>query len=360
MMLFFLTLSSVILYNCTNASDSKEENTTKKQYRTEKNEVYIQILEKSIFKNELLSNGKLVATQKNVLKFDVSENLQKLMVQNGDIVKKNQVLAILRPFKYNQKMIKANIDLKKTNLELQDMLVGRGYDIENKDSIPNKVYEMVAIRSGYKEALNQIKNAQFELNATKLIAPFKGKIANIQNKQYEHINAGENFMTIINDAFFEVEFYLIESEIKDVDVNDKVRILPFSLNSSYNGHIVNINPLVEKDGTILIKAIVKNDGKLLEGMNVNVLIQKPIKNQFVIPKSAVILRQNQEVLFKVKLGKAFWTYVQIIYENSDSYAVIPHPNKNSAVLDVGDSIIISGNLNLAHDSNVEVNDKSIK
>ncbi|NIJ46621.1 hypothetical protein FHR24_003116, partial [Wenyingzhuangia heitensis] len=74
----------------------------------------------------------------------------------------------------------------------------------------------------------------------------------------------------------------------------------------------------------------------------------------VVPKSAVILRQNQEVLFKVVNGKAYWTYVLTTHENSSSYAVIPHPDKSTANLEENDSIIVSGNLNLAHESEVKV------
>jgi multidrug efflux pump subunit AcrA (membrane-fusion protein) len=118
--------------------------------------------------------------------------------------------------------------------------------------------------------------------------------------------------------------------------------------------VITINPQVEKDGTILIRAQVKNDGSLLEGINVKVFIKKDIPNQFVVPKSAVVLRDNQEVLFTVKNGKAYWTYILTTLENSSSYSVIPNPDKSSASLKPGDTIIVSNNLNLAHDSEISI------
>ena len=72
----------------------------------------------------------------------------------------------------------------------------------------------------------------------------------------------------------------------------------------------------------------------------------------------MILRQNQDVLFKVKSGKTYWTYVQTTNENSKQYTVIPDPNKSSATLKVGDTIVVAGNLNLAHDTEVVI--KNIK
>ena len=79
----------------------------------------------------------------------------------------------------------------------------------------------------------------------------------------------------------------------------------------------------------------------------------PCPVSLVVPKPAVVLRDNQEVLFKIVGGKAYWTYVKTLLENSDSYAVIAHPDKG-ATLEPGDTVIVSGNLNLAHESGVEV------
>ncbi|GAA3560911.1 efflux RND transporter periplasmic adaptor subunit [Snuella lapsa] len=332
----------------------EEASIVKQQYLPEKNEVDAMVLKRETFKKEIVSNGKLVALEKNELKFDVSENLERLFVKNGDYVKQGQTLAVLKAFTYQQAYTKAKINLKKAELEFQDKLVGRGYETFNKDSIPAEEYEMLAIRSGYKDAQHELQNAEFKLKATKLIAPFSGKIANIENKQHEHINVGTEVMTLINDSVFEVEFYLIESEVSEIAAGGQIQITPFALSKSYQCTITTINPQVEKDGTILVKARVKNDGQLMEGMNVKVFIQKNIPNQFVVPKSTVVLRQNQEVLFTIKSDKTYWTYVQTTNENSRQYSVIPHPDKSSASLKVGDTIVVSGNLNLAHDTEIEI------
>lgn len=351
-------LSCLLLFSCNRGiTNSEEETIDKKAYSIQKNEVEVQILKQEPFKKELVSNGKLIATQKNVLKFEVSERLEHLEVKNGDAVKKGQSLAVLRTYKFQQELEKSESNLQKATLDFKDQLLGRGYDFDVKDSIPKSIYDMVAIRTGYRDAQRQLDEAKHNFKATRLVAPFSGRVANIESKQFEQISAGREFMTLIDDSVFEVEFYLIESEIGDVSVNDPVEIMPFALEKTYQGKITTINPLVEKNGTILVKAAVKNDGKLIEGMNVKVLIQKDIPEQLVVPKEAVVLRQNQEVLFKVVDGRAYWTYVLTTHENSRNYSVIPHPDKSSAVLAQGDSIIVSGNLNLAHDSDVFVKGK---
>lgn len=335
-----------------------EETITKKQYLPDKNEVSVMVLEKGVFKKEIVSNGRLTALKKSVLEFKVGEELEHIYVENGDYVKKGQILASLNAFTYQQKLNKAKIDFKEKTLEFKDLQVRRGFDGSSLTNSNKQEYDMMAIKSGFKNAEHQLESARFELQSTNLVAPFSGKVANINNKKHEQIKAREPFLTLINDAVFEVEFYVIEAELKDIKKNEEVTVSPFASNKTYRGRITTINPQVEKDGTILIKAQVKNDGSLLEGMNVKVFIQKDIADQFVVPKSAVVLRDNHEVLFKIVKGKAYWTYIQTIYENSKSYAVIPHPDKSSASLEIGDTIIVSDNLNLAHDSEITIKQNS--
>ena len=99
----FVLFNIIIFYSCTEAKATKEkDNLDKKVYLAEKNEVAIMVLKNESFQKELVSNGKLIATQKNSLKFEVSEKLERLHVKNGSEVKKNQVLASLNKFKVIQ------------------------------------------------------------------------------------------------------------------------------------------------------------------------------------------------------------------------------------------------------------------
>lgn len=347
-------LCLLLLGACKDKKQDDKENLGKKAFLPDENPVTVMVLQKGIFKKELLSNGKLVALQKSVLNFQVSEHLERLMVINGQQVRKGALLASLDDFTYKQDYKKSQMQAEKAKIDFEDQLLGRGYQSMDREKIPPKEYDLIMIRSGYKQALNDLAKAKANLQSTQLIAPFSGKVASVKVKPYDYVGAGKEVMTLIDDRFFEVSFQLIASEVMEVAVGMPVKVLPFALSESYDGQIVSINPLVEKGGTVLVKAKVKNDGKLLEGMNVKVFMEKEIPDKFVVPKSAVILRQNQEVLFKVQKGKTYWTYVKTIGENSKEYDVIPHPDKGSASLKVGDTIVVMGNLNLAHDIKVKV------
>ena len=86
-------------------------------------------------------------------------------------------------------------------------------------------------------------------------------------------------------------------------------------------------------------------------MNVNILLKSPLSQSLVIPKSAIVMRSGKPVVFTVVKGKAQWNYVQIVTENSDSCVVVPR-SKEYEGLAAGDTVIVAGNLNLAHESEI--------
>lgn len=352
---FVIVILAALLGACAAKNAESPSEAAKRQYVDQQNPVEVMILQNGPFLRELVNNGKLVALRKSELQFRVGEQLEKLVFHNGDLVKSGQLIAELNPFTYRQQVYNNEIQLKRTRLEMQNVLIGQGYNTMDSTAIPRHIYEMAAIKSGYAEASQNMKTAQFNLESTRMVAPFNGKLANIVQKQYDRVNAGVTFCTLIDDSEFEAEFRIVESEAKDIRIGDEVQVIPFSDQSIYKGLISEINPVIDENGLILVKAAVKNPGGLMDGMNVKILIEKQVANQLVVPKSAVLLRDNQEVLFRCTRDSiAFWTYVQVTGENTTSYSVIAHPDKG-AKLDPGDTIIVSGNLNLAHESKVVVN-----
>ena len=93
-------------------------------------------------------------------------------------------------------------------------------------------------------------------------------------------------------------------------------------------------------------------------MNVKVFIESKSKGEMVVPKSAVVIRDGYDVLFTYNpdTGKAGWVYLDVLASNSSSHIVRGNQQKNASLAE-GESIIISGNLNLANDSNVEIKKK---
>jgi len=179
-------------------------------------------------------------------------------------------------------------------------------------------------------------------------------VANIKLKEWDSTD-GNPFCNVIDDSRFEVKFNILESEYPIVSKGQSVRVTPFGKDAaiSYSGKIKNVNPSIDENGQIEVCAVLDGASSLINGMNVKVTVDKVLDSRLVVPKSAVVVRDNLNVLFRYNNGRADWVYVNILAANSDSYAIEANAARG-AELSVGEQIIVSGNLNLADGSIVSL------
>ena len=88
--------------------------------------------------------------------------------------------------------------------------------------------------------------------------------------------------------------------------------------------------------------------RLFDGMNVRVSVKRSVAGQLVVPKTAVVLRTGKQVVFTLKDGRAVWNYVTTGLENMTEYTV------TGEGMEEGAQVIVTGNVNLAHESPVKV------
>lgn len=300
------------------------------------------------FYHDLVANGTIVSQRKAELRFESSAPIVRVFVKNGDKVSKGQKIAELDKFKLRSAMLQAGDNLERARLELQDVLIGQGYALQDSLKVPADVMKIARIRSNYDQSLNSYQVASYNYNNATLLAPFAGIVANLFTKEYNTSNGSEALCTIIDNQHPEVEFKILESEVALVSKGDKVQVSPYAMSSfTSTGTITEINPLIDKNGMLYIKALLPASDKLIDGMNVKILIQRKVSAQLVIPKEALVLRTNKKVVFTLKNGQAHWNYVTTGLENSTGYVI-------TEGLKAGDSVIYEGNINLAHESPVVI------
>lgn len=311
------------------------------------------VLDKQVFTEEVHSNGRLRAVQRSRLPFRLGGELKSINAINGQVVEAGEVLAALCSENLQRQVDRAHLQFTRTQLDMEDVLLGQGYHLKDSANIPGFTWQMAGVRSGYFDARNELRNLQSDLLKTRIVAPYSGVVADLNLELYEQYNAGDIFCTLIDDSSFLVDFQLMESELATVSPGSGVIVYPFSRRGQQiAGHIVSVNPVVGKQGQVKVLARVPGDGNLMDGMHAKILVQKHIPGQMVVPKSAVIYREDEEVLFRLSAGQAKWTYVSILHQNGSYYSVIANPERMSS-LQQGDTIIISDNIHLAHGSPVK-------
>ena len=354
---YLLTLMlSVLLISCKDSKKAEESDidAAKSSYSIEKNYVDTTVLRLKDFQKQVITNGKLRALKKSDIRFLASGELESVNVINGQSVKKDDVLATLNKTTAYIRYQQAELSLEKAYMDLIDNVIGFGYGSDTT-KVPAEALENAKIRSGYVNALKTYRLSRIEYENLELRAPFAGKVANVKTKPHEMVS--DVFCTIIDDSRFEVEFNVLESEILFIERGQPVKVSSIiNPDTFFEGRVTQINPVIDNYGQINVKAEITNrNNRLMEGMNVKIIVEKTIRSQQVVPKSAVVIRDNQTVLFRYNptTKRAMWTYCDVLMSNSDSHVVTATEAKN-AQLNLGDAIIISGNLNLANDSNVEI------
>lgn len=348
----YFLCAGLLTLGLSSCSGEKKNKTDEKGVETTlsdtKNEVSVIRLSKQNFNHELVSNGKISARESAELRFQSSETIAHIWVKNGDRVRTGQKMAELDKFKLRNKVAQAKDALERSRLELQDVLIGQGYTLENLSKVPEATMKLAKVKSGYDQSKALYELAEYEERNATLTAPFDGMVANLFVKPYNMASTSEAFCTLIDTRNMEVDFTVLENELSLIKPGDRVVIAPFAdVKSTHEGSIGEINPLVNEKGMVKVKARVNGGGKLFEGMNVRINIHRSLGAQLIIPKSAVVLRSGKQVVFTMKDGKALWNYVHTGLENSESYTILDG-------LKEGDVVIVSGNINLAHEAPVSV------
>jgi membrane fusion protein, multidrug efflux system len=311
-----------------------------------------QLIEYGDFPIELVSNGKLEAFQKASLKFRNSEKVVKIFFQTGTWVEAGSLIAELDNQMEKLDLEQAKLRMERVRIERLALIVGHQIGARGPEDIPVEALKRFNMTTGFEEAELAYKQALIRYEYTRLVAPVSGRIASLECKEQNFPAGDKPFCLIINDKEFDVVFPVMENEIAGLRLGQEVTIKPFAIDSvTYFGHIAEINPLIDEHGNVTIKARVPNtNGRLVEGMNVKALIRDKVPGGLIVPKEAVVLRNNQQVVFSLLNGRSYWNYVESDLENSTSYTIRV---VKAGILKVGDTIITKGNLNLANDAELE-------
>jgi RND family efflux transporter MFP subunit len=232
--------------------------------------------------------GKVVAERYADLSFETALPIERVLVKNGDHVHRGQVLAQLDLFKLRnviaqqQRAIEqAQLQIEQARLHMQDVIISQGYDPDKESSIPASVKHTADVKSGYALSVSQMASAktrlaaaQHELRSGVLTAPFDGVVANVAVQAHQLAQAGAVVCRVIATGNMSVEFRVMETDLSKYKVGTPVIVVPVADNSTrYKATISEINPVVDQQGAVTLRARIANASNLFDGMNVNILVE---------------------------------------------------------------------------------------
>ena len=232
--------------------------------------------------------GKVVAARFADLSFETALPIERVMVHNGQQVRRGQVLAVLDQYKLRntieqqQRAIEqAQLQIEQAHLQMQDVIISQGYDPDKTASIPDEVRHNADVKSGYALAKNQLATAKTQLDAAQhelksgvLTAPFDGIVANLSVQAHQLAQPGQTVCRIIATDNMEVEFRVMEADLCKYQIGTSVDVIPVADKSAhYAATVSEINPVVDEQGAVTLRARLLTTASLFDGMNVDVILQ---------------------------------------------------------------------------------------
>ncbi len=312
-------------------------------------EVSVQPAEFKSFEEKIILNGNITAHNKVDLKFERGGLLQSFDLRNGDFVSEGTIIAQLdqQELDHKEKLLLAELQIAQLDINERILLSGGEFGIDS--TVSEEQINYIRIKSGIHKYERQIEELQFQKSKMIVTAPFNGVVADVKVRQHQVVSPGEVICTLIEHNSIEAEFDLLETSLDEVSRGQKINISPMSLpDLKLTGYVSRINPLVDENGLINIRARISGSTrKLFDGMKVKIEVLQQSEPMVVIPKEALVLISNRQVVFTYDTTKqlAQWKYVTVAHENDTEIAISEGLGKN-------DQIIVKGNLNLDHDAKV--------
>ncbi len=270
--------------------------------------------------------------------------LQTIFVEEGDMVKKGQLLAQLdiEQLSLEVAQLEATSNKLKKELDRQQSLYSR--KLTSSDALDRATYEY------------QSQQAQFQLSKLKLTyasikAPISGIITERLVKTGNLIRDNDLLFKIVDLTSLKAVLHLPENELANVKKGQNILLNIDALdNKIITGKIERIRPSIDTDtGTFKVVAELNNENNFLKsGMfgKVEVVFDVHL-NSLILEQQAVITQDNRSHVFVVKDNKAIQTPVTLGFRYNGLVEVIDGLSDADLVITTGQQII-------KHETKIEI------
>ena len=289
----------------------------------------------------------------------VSGTLTKLCVEEGQTVRRGQVLFIIDqvPYLAALRTAEANVEAARAGVATSQLT----YD-SKKELYAQKVISEFDLKTSYNSLLTakaqlaqaeaQQVNAANNLSYTEVKSPADGMVGTLPYRVGTLVSASlpKPLTTVSDNSNMYVYFSMTENQLLDLTrrygSKDKALAEMDSIELQLNdrsvypqeGKIETISGVIDTStGTVSLRAVFPNkEGLLTSGGSGNVIIPVRKENCIVVPQSATYEVQDKVYVYKVVDGKAQSVPVQVIRVNGGQEYIV------ESGLKVGDTIVAEG------------------
>ncbi|MEQ9443717.1 MAG: efflux RND transporter periplasmic adaptor subunit [Cyclobacteriaceae bacterium] len=299
------------------------------------------------------------AVQNVELRARVQGFLERIYVDEGQEVKKGQLLFKINDEEYKAELAKAKANMQNTiaeakavELEVDRLRVLVDKNVISKTELDVALARLDAVKARIAEAKSAETNATMRVSYTSIRAPFDGILDRIPLKAGSLIEHGTLLTTASDVSEVHAYFYVSESEYlqymktKATNTDSKSNQVRLILaDGSRYPHIGNIETMEGEfkasTGSIAFRARFPNPEKILKHRATGrISLSSTIKNALIVPQKAVFEIQDKNYVFLVDSAD------QVVMRNFIPKTRFSHYYIVESGLKSGDRIVFEGIQNL--------------
>ncbi len=278
------------------------------------------------------ATANLVAEDQVKVLSEAEGRIERLLVEEGDMVSRGQVLAVL--VQDEAKIALSKVELKATNAKAA---LDRAKDTHEQGLISAEAYDKLTME--YEVARQEVAEAEWLLAKTVIRAPFSACVTERFITQGQHLRPGDELFTVADYDPLVARIYLPESDVIELEEGRQVRIaLAANANLNFTGRIRQIAPVVDTaTGTVKVTVeAVKPPAGVRPGAFVSIgIVREQHPAALLLPRESVIRELRAAHVFISEDGTAIKKAVELGLEEGDLVEVI------SGVA-AGDNVVVAG------------------
>ncbi len=338
-----LIILIVLIIPKLNLTSNGSENNSTTNPRTRQVSVEILIAKPKPLLNKIFSNGTLISNEEVELRSEVSGKVTSILFIEGKRVKKGEVLV-----KINDSELQATLKKNKSQEFLARDREYRYKQLLEKNLTSQQEYDLQL--SELNSVLADVEFTEAQLKKTEIVAPFDGVVGLRSVSIGSYISPETKIASLQSINPIKVDFSVPQKYFGLIKEGKAILVRLSSSQNTYSGKIFAVEPKVDQNTrTIQARAIIPNDkGELTPGAYVEIdIILENIENSILIPTEALVPDFEGEKVFIYKNGRAVSQIVQTGIRTEKEIQI-------TSGISIGDSIIVSGIIQLKPNSPVKV------
>lgn len=289
---------------------------------------------------------------------EIEGKVKKVLVDEGDIIKKGQLLVQLEDRRQTLAVAEAGARIRENeaNLAYLEITLKRREDLLKKNVLSKQDYDEILSQVNLTKARADslraaLGRARKDLEDTRVYSPLDGIISEKIISEGEYVDAGKALLKAVNIHPLKLHFTLPESHATLVKLGQLVRARVKAYpGEEFSGKLYFINPQIDPSTrAVQIKAYFDNPGgRLKPGFFADVFLVKDINEKaLLVPGEGVIQREGKYLVYLMSNGVAHERTVQIGERLEGKVEIL-------SGLGPQEIIITSGNHELEEGSRVKV------